>query len=109
MKDGLQLIARLPYPSTQPKQLAVPSEVATVDLIRSQGILVPKIYDYSPDADNAVSAEYILMEKAPGRLLGDVWFTLSDKQRIKILSEIVENEVKLFAIDFPAYGSVFYD
>ncbi|KZF25763.1 kinase subdomain-containing protein [Xylona heveae TC161] len=109
MKDGFQLIARLPYPSTQPKRLAVASEVATMDLIRSYGVPAPKIYGYSCDAHNPVGAEYILMEEAPGRLLGDIWFSLSEKDRIKILSEIVDNEAKLFKIDFPAYGSIFYD
>nr|POE47122.1 altered inheritance of mitochondria protein 9, mitochondrial [Quercus suber] len=109
MRDGVQLVARLPYPSTQPKRLAVASEVATMDLARSHGVPVPKIYGYSTDPCNPVGAEYILMEKVRGQLLGDMWFTLSEKQRIKILSEIVDNEAKLFAIGFPAYGSVYYD
>lgn len=49
------------------------------------------------------------MEKVHGRVLGDVWFALSEKQRVKILSEIVEIEAKLFAINLPAYGSIFYE
>lgn len=72
MKDGFQLIARLPYPSTQPKRLAVASEVATMALVRSHGIPVPVIYGYSTNINNPVGAEYILMEKVKGKSLGDV-------------------------------------
>lgn len=109
MKDGFQLIARLPYPSTQPKRLAVASEVATMDLVRGNGVPAPQIYDYSISADNPVSAEYILMEKVKGKSLGDVWFTLSSKDRIKVLSGIVEHEAKLFSISLPGCGSIYYD
>ncbi|KAM0717867.1 hypothetical protein Q7P37_006199 [Cladosporium fusiforme] len=109
MNDGFQVIARLPYPSTQPKRLAVASEVATLDLVRHHGVPAPQIYGYSTDSNNPVGAEYILMEKVKGRALGDVWFTLSESDRIKVLSGIVENEARLFSIDLPACGSLYYD
>jgi aminoglycoside phosphotransferase (APT) family kinase protein len=109
MKDGFQLIARLPYPSTQPKSLVTASEVATMNLVRHHGVPTPKIYQYSSNACNPVGAEYILMEKIQGRCLGDMWFDLSDKDRVRLLGEIVDQEAKLFNIDFPAYGSVYLD
>ena len=109
MKDGFQLIARLPYPSTQPKRLAVASEVATMDLVRGYGVPVPQVYGYSINADNPVGVEYILMEKIKGKALGEIWFTLSQKDRIKVLSGIVEYEAKLFSLTFPACGSIYYD
>lgn len=109
MKDGFQLIARLPYPMTQPKRLAVASEVATTDLVRSHGLPVPQVYGYSTDADNPVGAEYILMEKSRGKVLGDVWFMLSHKDRIKVLSGIAKHEAKLFDLDLPASGSVYFE
>ena len=108
MNDGFEVIARLPYPLTQPKRLIVASEVATINLVRSHGVPAPKIYGYSSDPTNPVGAEYISMEYVRGRLLGDIWFTLSDRERVKVLSEIVDLEAKLFAIDFSAYGSIFY-
>ncbi|GIZ47268.1 hypothetical protein CKM354_001036500 [Cercospora kikuchii] len=108
MKDGFQVIARLPYPSTQPKLLATASEVATMDLVREYGVPTPMVYGYSTDADNDIGSEYILMEKAIGRCLGDVWYEISDEKRIKVLGEIVKQEAKLFGISFPAYGSVCY-
>ncbi|PPJ52072.1 hypothetical protein CBER1_10035 [Cercospora berteroae] len=107
MQNGLQVIARLPYPSTQPKVLATASEVATMDVVREYGVPTPTVYAYSTNASNPVGAEYILMEKVPGRCLGDIWYELSDKERVKLLGEIVTQEAKLFNIPFPAYGSVF--
>lgn len=107
MRDGLQVIARLPYPSTLPKLLATASEVATIDLVRRHGVPTPKVYGYSADSNNSVASEYIVMKKAPGRCLGDIWYELSDKERVKILGAIVDEEAKMFTISFPAYGSVY--
>ncbi|KAK0268280.1 hypothetical protein LTS00_017612 [Friedmanniomyces endolithicus] len=109
MRDGTKVIARLPYPIAQPGRLAVASEVATMDLIRSNGVPVPKVFDYSADATNPVGTEYIFMEKVPGKPLGDAWFTMSEKERMKVLSAIVDCEAKIFAIDLPASGSIFYE
>ena len=108
MIDESQAIARLPYPSTSPKKLAVASEVATMQLVRANGVPAPQIYSYSTDASNAVGAEYIIMEKMRGRSLGEVWFTLSEANRIKVISEVVAMEAKLFSIELPAYGSIFH-
>ena len=79
MRGGFQLIARLPHPIAQPKQLAVASEVATTDLVRSHALPVSQVYGYSIQADNPAGVEYILMEKSRGKALGDVWHTLSQK------------------------------
>ena len=109
MHDEKQVIARLPYPVTQPHRLAVASEVATMDLARRNGVPVPTVFDYSVDANNSVGAEYILMEKLPGRPLGDVWYTMAEDQRAKVLSAVVDCEARLSAIELPANGSVFYE
>ncbi|KAK4496445.1 hypothetical protein PRZ48_012425 [Zasmidium cellare] len=109
MRDGLQVLARLPYPSTQPKALATTSEVATMDLLRSHGLPTPVVYGYSTSANNAVGAEYILMEKIRGQCLGDIWYDLVSEQKVKIMDAVMDQEVKLFEIAFPGYGSVYYD
>ncbi|KAI9848391.1 MAG: Phosphotransferase enzyme [Sclerophora amabilis] len=108
MRDGLQVIARLPYPSTSPKHYATASEVATMDFVRSYGIPVPKIYAYSATSRNPVGAEYIIMEKVGGKELGGSWFLMSSKERLKIISKIVEMESLLFSITLPASGSIYY-
>jgi hypothetical protein len=109
MKDDTRVVARLPYPSTQPKHLAIASEVATMDFLGNHGLPVPKIHGYSIDPRNTVGAEYVLMDLAQGKPLGDVWFRLSDRERAKMLSQIAVIESKLFGIDLPAHGSVYYE
>ena len=59
---GFEMIVRIPYPVTVPKFYAIASEVATMRFLRSSGLPVPKVYDYSPSSDNAVKMEYIFME-----------------------------------------------
>ncbi|KAL8658701.1 MAG: hypothetical protein Q9202_007470 [Teloschistes flavicans] len=108
MHDGFQLVARLPYPSTLPKHYAVASEVATMDFVRSYGVPVPKIYDYSTTAQNSIGSEYIIMEKVLGRELGETWFRLSPEQRLKVTKQVVGMESLLFSITLPANGSIYY-
>ncbi|GKZ93380.1 hypothetical protein AnigIFM59636_006451 [Aspergillus niger] len=108
MLDDTQVLARLPYPSTEPKQLAVAIGVATLALLRAHGLPVPRVYAYSTDAKNPVGSEYMIMEKLPGRPLGDRWFELSDRERLKVLLQLVQLEAKLHAIELPASGSIYY-
>lgn len=111
MRDGLQfigrIIGRIPYLTTEPKHLVVASEVATMDFLRSHGIPVPQVYDYSAASENAAGSEYIFMELVQGTSLGDIWFDLSEKARIAVVTELVELESRLFALLFPASGSIY--
>ncbi|KAI9748388.1 MAG: hypothetical protein M4579_007239, partial [Chaenotheca gracillima] len=108
MKDGLQVIARLPYPMTLPKNYATASEVATMDYVRLHGIPVPRIHDYSTTSENLVGSEYIIMEKVKGKELGESWFSMTSEERLKITSQIVKLETLLFSIKLPASGSIYY-
>ena len=108
MSDGSKLIARIPYPSTAPKFFAVASEVATMDFLRSHGIPVPKVYDYSATSENTVGAEYIIMEMLQGSSIGDYWYLMTEEERLKIIFQIAEIEGKLFSIRLPASGSIYY-
>ncbi|RMY17246.1 hypothetical protein D0867_06172, partial [Hortaea werneckii] len=107
MRDGFRIIARLPYPSTQPKFLATSSEVATMDLVRRHGVPTPLVYKYCANANNPVGSEYMVMEKVAGRRLTDIWYELCDKERVRILGAIVDQEAKLFNVSLPAYGSIY--
>jgi len=107
MNDGSSVLARLPYPSTAPRRLAVASEVATLDFLRTNGISVPRVLDYSI-GENAVGVEYMLMERLPGKPLSDIWFSLAEEERCHILHKIVLMETKLFANRLPACGSIYY-
>ncbi|KAF8637446.1 hypothetical protein AX17_002811 [Amanita inopinata Kibby_2008] len=48
MRDGFQIVARIPYPATVPKYFSVASEVATMALLRSSGLLYQRYTD-TPD------------------------------------------------------------
>ncbi|KAE8356297.1 kinase-like domain-containing protein [Aspergillus coremiiformis] len=108
MRDGFRFVARIPYPVTEPKFLVIASEVATMDLLRSHGIPVPKILGYSPRADNSAGTEYIFMEFVQGKNLGDIWYCLAEKERAKIVERLVQLESQLFALRFPSGGSIYY-
>ncbi|KAI1671097.1 Phosphotransferase enzyme family protein [Pyrenophora tritici-repentis] len=107
MIDGTSVLARLPYPFTQPRRLAVASEVATMNFVRAHGVPTPRTLGYAIH-ENLVGSEYILMEKLSGRPLGDKWFDLSKQQRLQILYDIVKLESLLFSIQLPASGSIYY-
>ena len=107
MDDGTAVLARLPFPSTMPRRLAVASEVATIDFVRAHGVPTPRIFGYAIN-ENPVGSEYILMEKLTGKPIGDAWFDLSQRQRLQVLHDIVKLEAKLFGIRLPASGSIYY-
>ncbi|RDW93613.1 uncharacterized protein DSM5745_00935 [Aspergillus mulundensis] len=108
MRDTFRFVARIPYPVTQPKSLVIASEVATMDYLRAHDIPVPQVYGYSATADNPAETEYIFMELMPGHNLGDIWFDLTEKQRSRLLTQLVQVESRLFALRFPASGSLYY-
>jgi len=108
MRDGFQFVGRVPYTVTEPKNFVIASEVATVDYLRSHNIPVPQIFSYSASSENAAGTEYIFMELVRGTSLGDIWFDLSGKAMITVLTKLVELESKLFSLEFPASGSLYY-
>lgn len=108
MKDGLQIIARLPYRSTLPKRYGVASEVATIDLIRAYGIPAPRVFSYAVTTDNTVGSEYIIMEKVSGKEIGHTWYDLSVQERKSITLDVARLEASLFSISLPASGSIYY-
>lgn len=40
--------------------------------------------------------------------MGDIWFSLGEKARITAVTKLVELEAQLFALRFPASGSLYY-
>jgi hypothetical protein len=108
MRDGFQMVARIPYPMTEPKHLLVASEVATMDYLRSHGIPTPEIHGYSTSSRNPAGAEYIFMEFNRGINLGDIWFELSETARTSVVRRLVKLESRLFSLTFPASGSLYY-
>lgn len=108
MRDGFRFVARVPYPVTEPKALVIASEVATMEYLRSYGIPVPKVYGYSATSENKAGTEYVFMEHVSGTNLGDIWFDMSEEDRKSIIAKVVELEARLFALRFPAGGSIYF-
>lgn len=107
-RDGLKVIARLPYPCTIPRKYGVASEVATMEFLRLHGVPIPKIFDWSSSQSNTVGSEYIIMERVQGRELADTWYTMTFKERMAVIENIVDVERILFGVQFPASGSLFF-
>ncbi|KAE9368100.1 phosphotransferase family protein [Stipitochalara longipes BDJ] len=107
-RDGLKVIARLPYPSTLPRKYGVASEVATMEFLRLHGVPVPKVFNWSSSSSNTVGSEYIIMEHVQGKELADTWYTMAFKERMAAMENIVNIERILFGVQFPSSGSLFF-
>ncbi|KAF2813723.1 uncharacterized protein BDZ99DRAFT_409728 [Mytilinidion resinicola] len=108
LNDGRRVLARLPYPSTVPKHHGTASEVATMEFLRLHNIPVPRVHGWSSTAENAVGAEYIVMEKIEGVALSEIWPDLGLKQRAQIIKQVVHLEKRLFSLQLPASGSIYF-
>lgn len=98
--DRLNVIVRLPYPSTIPRDYGIISEVATMEYLRLHGVPIPKVFDWISSTDNPVQSEYIIMEKVQGKGLEHTWYTMTAKERMAVVEKIVDIERTLFAIRF---------
>jgi hypothetical protein len=76
-KNKVAVIIRLPYPCTVPRNYGVVSEVATTEYLRLHGVPIPRILAWSSTTSNRLGCEYIIMEKARGKELQEVWYTMA--------------------------------
>lgn len=81
LRDGRQVIARVPYPRRPLATTPSPARwlPSTLEHLRSRRIPEPQIYGYSANVDNAAGIPYILIEMAQGSLLTEIWPDLGDK------------------------------
>jgi hypothetical protein len=105
-RDDFKLVARIPYPITEPRPHVVASEAATMTFLRSSDIPVPKVYGYSATADNPAQTEYMLLEYSSGKNLGALWGSMDEHDRYRFLQGLVRLESRLFNLRFPASGSL---
>ncbi|KAI5980902.1 protein kinase subdomain-containing protein PKL/CAK/Fmp29 [Pisolithus albus] len=108
MHDGFQMVGRIPYPVTVPKPFVIASEVATMVFLRSRGLPIPEIFDYSLRPDNAAGTEYIFMAYVDGDSLDDIWHDLTEDQTDSFFRQFTEIEAKMMSISFPAGGSLYF-
>ncbi|BCS14425.1 hypothetical protein ALUC_60981S [Aspergillus luchuensis] len=110
MADGKEVLARIPNPNAGHPHYVVASEVATLDFLRaSLEIPVPQVLSWSSSSQtNPVAAEYIIMEKAQGQQLSEVWDNMSEAQRFRLVRNLVHIERRLMKAKFTLHGSLYY-
>ncbi|CAI7584018.1 unnamed protein product [Penicillium glandicola] len=109
MDTGSRVVARLPTGIAGPARLTTNSEVATMTYLQTKLALpIPKILDWKDTSSNPVGAEYVIQEHVDGVQLHDKWLEMNTHQHIlctKALSLMIK---KMAALDFPAYGSLYF-
>ncbi|KAH7930175.1 hypothetical protein BV22DRAFT_1028686 [Leucogyrophana mollusca] len=108
--SGREAIARFPTSLAGPSHFTTASEVATIDFLRRRlGFPIPPVLAWSSRAEGTdVGAEFILMEKASGCLLSDVWGNLPRAERGVFAKTLGECERRLLELKFTHYGSLYY-
>lgn len=105
--DRQQVVARVAR-RFMPR-LKTESEVATMQFIRENtAIPVPTIYHYDSNPYNRLGGEFILMSKARGIPLSKVYHSLSYNDLVKLLTNLAELVLPLFAHRFSELGSLYF-
>ncbi|KAE8137321.1 kinase-like domain-containing protein [Aspergillus pseudotamarii] len=95
-ENGKEIIAKIPCPQ------AVPPESRT-------SIPALKAIAWSSDSSNPVGSKYILLEKADGRQLVDVWGDMDQLQRFQLIKNLARLEGELTSMEFPGYGNLYFN
>ncbi|KAI9669809.1 MAG: hypothetical protein M1817_004550, partial [Caeruleum heppii] len=108
-ENGGEVIAKIPSPFAGRARYSTASEAAVLQYVRDHTTIpVPKVLAWSADSSNPIGAEYIIMEKAPGVRLSEVWGNISKFDRLQLIDKLTKLESQLAALEFPAYGSLYH-
>ncbi|KAL9027983.1 MAG: hypothetical protein Q9196_003584 [Gyalolechia fulgens] len=105
-EDGTEVVAKIPGPTAGRAIIGADTQYGTVKTYTT--IPVPKVLAWNADSSNPVGAEYIIMEKATGVQLFNVWHDVPVYYRIQLIKSLVQFEHQLASIKFPAYGSLYF-
>ncbi|KAF9029134.1 hypothetical protein BDZ89DRAFT_1065660 [Hymenopellis radicata] len=104
--NGKQIVARVAR-RFMPR-LKTESEVATLNYLRENtNIPVPYVYHHDSNPYNRLGGEYILMSKAPGRPLAEVYHSFGYSQLVTLLQNVAKIILPLFAHRFTQLGSLY--
>ncbi|CAN9388831.1 unnamed protein product [Alternaria alternata] len=110
-ENGSEIVAKIPFAIAGPPKYTTASEVAlTAPLLivyTHTQVPVPRVLAWDADSSNAVGAEYIIMEKAPGVQLFKVWGDMNELDQIHLAAKFTEFEGQMAEIHFPANGSLY--
>ncbi|KDB22282.1 hypothetical protein H109_05808 [Trichophyton interdigitale MR816] len=109
LENGTEVVAKIPCPNAGLPMLSTASEAAVLEFVRTHTTVpVPKVLAWSSNAKNPVGAEYIILEKAKGVQLTEVWGRLPESGRLDIIKGLVMIEKQLLSLQFPAYGNLYF-
>ncbi|KAJ0417769.1 kinase-like domain-containing protein [Aspergillus carlsbadensis] len=110
MDDGRELIAKVPNPNAGIPHYTTASEVATMDFARRVlDTPAPRVYAWNSRADShPVGAEFIIMERATGLPLSQVWDSMKLPQKLQVLLAMTRLQKKWSSVSFSHYGSLYY-
>ncbi|KAE8313775.1 hypothetical protein BDV41DRAFT_564168 [Aspergillus transmontanensis] len=107
-ENGKEIVAKMPFPRIVPMEYSTASEVAVLNYVRAHtAVPVPNVIAWSSDASNPIGSEYILMEKARGRQLVEVWGDMDQLQRFKFIKNLARLESQLASLESPGYGNLY--
>ncbi|KKY13799.1 putative phosphotransferase enzyme family protein [Diplodia seriata] len=79
-----------------------------MDLARSLGAPVPKVLRYNCTHYNAVGQPFIAFSDPGGSAISNLWMDIDDRERLKLGDVAADLLAKLSAVEFPAYGNIYY-
>ncbi|KAJ3863324.1 hypothetical protein EV359DRAFT_43376 [Lentinula novae-zelandiae] len=107
LADRQQVVARVAR-RFMPR-LKTESEVATMQYLREHTVIpVPIVYHYDSNPYNRLGGEFIIMSKARGIPLAKVYHSLSYNDLVRLLTNLAELVIPLFAHRFPELGSLYF-
>ncbi|KAF9249028.1 hypothetical protein DTO013E5_8541 [Penicillium roqueforti] len=92
MANGAEVVGKVPNPNAGQPHFTTASEVATMEFVRNiLGTPAPCVLAWSSKAgENAVGAEYIIMEKVGRIQLGHAWDKMGIEDRFEICSDAMK-------------------
>lgn len=88
-------------------RLSVAYLVRVIQVRKHTDFPVPEVLAWSSDASNPVGAEYVIMKKAAGVQLFQIWGDISQSDKMELVKRLTILERQLSSIQFPAYGCLY--
>lgn len=106
--DEKELVLRVSGPHIP--RIKTSNEVAIMRWVsKNTTIPVPHVLSYDTSVDNAIQHEYILLSRAPGDPLSEIYQSLDDAQISDIIDQLIDILVQLHAVEWKAIGGLTFD
>ncbi|KAM5454775.1 hypothetical protein MaudCBS49596_002072 [Microsporum audouinii] len=110
MDDGREVVAKVPNPNAGLAHFTTASEVATMEFARKVlDTPTPRVHSWNSQAkSHPVGAEFIIMDKAEGVPLSQVWGTLPLSQKLQVILAVTRLQKRWLRVSFSSFGSLYY-